>query len=198
MKSIQEEQYDSLLNQKVTAARRCLSMDKLMEFLNDDAPKVRRSAATNPNATPEVLMFAMGSSDVVVRRNAAKNLRADEKVLLKALSDDDSQVASNAARNQSATDKVVLKALKNKRDIVREGAVFNPSIKPVHLIKALDDSDCLIASSAADMLYEILTATGVLDEKTEDSWKKDVLEDPLLRLSVLVKVSPPKKSRSRK
>ena len=198
MKSMQEEQYDSLLNQKVTAARRCLSMDKLMEFLNDDAPKVRRYAATNPNATPEVLMFAMGSSDVVVRRNAAKNLRADEKVLLKALSDDDSQVASNAARNQSATDKVVLKALKNKREIVREGAVFNPSIKPVHLIKALDDSDHLIASSAADMLYEILTATGVLDEKTESSWKKDVLEDPLLRLSVLVKVSPPKKSRSKK
>lgn len=198
MKSMQEEQYDSLLNQKVTAARRCLSMDKLMEFLNDDAPKVRRYAATNPNATPEVLMFAMGSSDVVVRRNAAKNLRADEKVLLKALSDDDSQVASNAARNQSATDKAILKALRDKREIVREGAVFNPSIKPVHLIKALDDSDYLIASSAADMLYEILIEMKVIEEKTELSWKKEIIGDPIFRLSILAKVSPPKKSRSRK
>lgn len=195
MKSVQEQEAMDRLNEQATAARRCLSIPKLTEFTKSEFVQIRRAAAVNPNSNPSILMIALSDPDISVRRRAAKNPRADEAVLMFALRDGDIQVRCCAAKNSRATDKVIGKALRNKYGIVRESAVFNTNISPAMLVKALDDKDYLVSSSAADILYDKLISMGILDSSTDVSWTKEVANDPLLRLSVLAKVQPVKKSR---
>lgn len=192
MRSYEEEARMDRVAQMATAARRCFSIDKLIEFAQSDHAQVRRSAMCNPRITREILELALRDTDIPVRKKVASNMNSDEKILLLALKDKSLIVACTAAMNPSASKKVIEKALRSKEQSVRSCAITNPSISPISLMIPLDDKDPVNVQMAAKMLYKRLTEMGVIDEQDEDSWVQMVIEDPVMRLSIKAKVTPSK------
>lgn len=192
MRSYEEESRMDQVAQMVTAARRCFSIDKLIEFAQSDHAQVRRSAMCNPRITREILELALRDTDIPVRRKVASNRNSDEKILLLALKDKNLMVACAAAINPSASKKVIEKALRSKEQAIRSCAITNPSISPISLMIPLDDEDSVNAQLAAKMLYKRLTEMGFIDEQDEDSWAQGVIKDPIMRLSIKAKVASSK------
>jgi HEAT repeat protein len=89
---------------------------------------VRKAAAWNENATPEVLLRALQNDDPGVRKAAAENRKATPEVLLKALAlegEENVYVRIAAALNGNAKPEVLLKAVEDDDPHVREAAAWN-------------------------------------------------------------------------
>ena len=120
---------------------------QLLKDLND--LDIRKNAASNPSATPEVLLKALDDSNGLVRRFASMNPNATPELLLKAMNDEDSYVRCSAAENSNATTEVLLKALDDNDFFVRRNAVLNPNATPEVLLKALYNKSTYVRACAA-------------------------------------------------
>ena len=117
--------------------------EDLMKLLGEGVSlDVRGTAARHPNATPEVLMKAVGDESAAVRWEAAKHPNATPEVLMKALGDKEDRswdIREAAARHPNATAEVLMEALGDGESRVRMAAACHPNATPEILIEALGD-----------------------------------------------------------